>query len=131
MPSNWQGVGLVWLRFLIGCGIASHGMEKIFGGGMERFVQGVTQMGFPLPALFAWAAALSEGLGGLCLAVGLGTRVAAFFVFCTMSVALFIAHRADPFRTKEMAYLYWSAAGALMMLGGGPYTLEAIIRRRR
>jgi len=131
MPGNWQAVGLVWLRFLVGCGIASHGLEKIFGGKIEGFSQAVAHLGFPLPSLFAWAAALSEGLGGLCLAVGLGTRVAAFFIFCTMSVALFLQHRADPFQTKELAYLYWSVSGALMMLGGGSYALEQRIRTRR
>ena len=91
--------------------------------------EGAAQMGFPLPALFAWAAAFSEFLGGLCLAAGVGTRVAAFFIWCTMSVALFIRHAGDPFSAKELAYLYWTASLALMLLGGGRYTVWRMVQR--
>lgn len=130
MKDQWNDLGRVWLRILIGTGTATHGFAKIFGGGMEGFAQGVAQMGFPLPIVFAWAAALSEFAGGICIAAGVGTRVAASFVFCTMAVALFIYHRQDPFSVKELAYLYWTASGALILLGGGRYTLERVIRKR-
>jgi putative oxidoreductase len=130
LRGDWNSVGLAWLRILAGSGIATHGFGKIFGGHMEGFAQGVAQMGFPVPALFAWAAALSEFAGGICVAVGIGTRIAALFIFGTMSVALFLHHAADPFDVKELAYLYWSIAGALIMLGGGAYTLPSLIARR-
>ncbi len=122
---------LAWLRILMGVSIATHGYQKIFGGGIEGFAQGVAQMGFPLPVVFAWAAALSEFAGGLCVAAGFGTRVAAFFVFCTMSVALFIAHAKDPFRTKELAYLYWTIASTLILLGGGRFSVDALLDKGR
>ncbi len=130
MMGDWQSFGLLWLRALAGLGMATHGFAKIFGGGMAQFEQGVGQMGFPVPALFAWAAALSEFAGAICMAVGLGTRIAAGFVVCTMSVALFVAHAKDPFSTKEMAYLYWTISGAVLFLGGGRYTLGRALRRR-
>jgi len=57
-------------------------------------VQGVANLGFPAPALFAWAAALAEFLGGLLVFLGLGTRVAAAFAAFTMVVAGFARHKA-------------------------------------
>ena len=87
----------------MGSGIAYHGYGKVFGGDITPLTQGVTAMGFPYPEVFAWAAALSEFLGGICIVLGLFTRPAAFFVFATMSVAAFIAHKADPLQTKELA----------------------------
>ncbi len=119
------GLGLLWLRVLMGLGIAYHGYGKVFGGHMEMLTQGVAGMGFPMPAVFAWAAALSEFAGGLCVAAGFQTRIAAAFVFSTMSVAAFIAHAKDPFETKELALAYWTMAGALMLTGGGPHAVDA------
>ncbi len=95
--SKWyHDTGLLVLRVLAGLGIATHGYGKLFTEGrMEGFVEMVGGMGFPLPVLFAWLAALSELLGGLLLAAGLFTRYAAFFVFGTMTVAAFIAHAGE------------------------------------
>ena len=42
------------------------------------------------PVFFAWMGAFSEAVGGLFLAFGLKTRVAAFLLMCTMLVAIFL-----------------------------------------
>ena len=41
------------------------------------------------PVFFAWMGAFSEAVGGILLAIGLKTRVAAFLIMCTMLVAIF------------------------------------------
>ena len=85
------------MRVLAGLGLAfGHGWGKISSlvtGGGDRFIAGVGALGFPLPGVFAWAAALSEIAGGLLLALGLGTRIAASFAAFTMFVAAFFRHR--------------------------------------
>jgi putative oxidoreductase len=123
--------GLLWLRLLMGFGIASHGYQKIFGGRMDQFTEGVATLGFLLPGFFAWAAALSEFVGGLLIVVGLGTRVAALCVFISMSVAAFIRHAADPFRVKELALAYWTIASSLLLTGPGALSVDALIHRWR
>jgi len=112
-------LGLLWLRVLVGSGIAYHGYGKVFGGRIDKFAEGIASMGFPAPEFFAWAASLSEFAGGICLVLGLFTRAAALFVFITMFVAAFIRHGADPFSKKELALAYWTTSGALMLLGAG------------
>lgn len=41
------------------------------------------------PVFFAWMGAFSETIGGLMLAIGFKTRIAAFLIVCTMLVAIF------------------------------------------
>lgn len=113
----------------MGIGIAHHGYGKVFGGHLEQFTQGVAKLGFPFPEVFAWAAALSEFAGGVLIALGLGTRVAAGFVFMTMSVAAFMQHAADPLSVKELALAYWTIAGTLILTGAGPLSVDGAWRR--
>ena len=115
----------------MGAGIAYHGYGKVFGGHIARLTEGVAQMGFPAPEVFAWAAALSEFAGGICVVLGLFTRPAAFFIFVTMSVAAFVAHRTDALNVKEIALAYWTIAGALVFLGAGKFSLDAVLKRKR
>jgi len=117
-------IGLLFLRVAAGGLMAYHGYQKVFGGFMAKMTEGVAALGFPLPVVFAWAAALSELLGGVLVAVGLKTRFAAIFVFITMSVAAFMQHRADPLQAKELAIVFWAIFGAIALTGAGRYSLD-------
>ncbi len=130
--NSWRdkslSIGLIWLRVLMGLGISMfHGYGKVFGGWMEQFADGVAKMGFPAPDLFAWGAALSEFLGGILIALGIGTRIAAFFVFCTMTVAAFVRHADDPVDVKELALIYGVIAMAILLLGPGRFSLDHLV----
>jgi len=120
-------LGILWLRIFMGTGIAYHGLSKIFGGRMEGMIGAIANMGFPLPSFFAWAAALSESIGGILIILGLGTRIAALFIFITMSVAAFIVHGSDPFKIKELALTYGVMAITLILMGGGHFSLDSFI----
>lgn len=117
--------GLVVLRVSSGLMMATHGYGKIFEDGrMAKFTEGVAGMGFPMPELFAWAAALAELVGGITLALGLGTRISAFLIGVTMVVAAFIRHAADPFAKKELALLYLAIMVFFLLYGGGKWALD-------
>jgi putative oxidoreductase len=126
---KYMDLGLLWMRVLVGLGIMTHGYPKIFGGRMEGFTNLTADLGFPLPGFFAWLAALTELLGGLLLAVGAGTRTVALLLFGTMCVAAFMQHGGDPFNEKEMALLYLTFAGTLMLTGPGKYSIDALVAR--
>ena len=127
--SFWLDIGLLWLRVGAGVGIAYHGHGKIFGGHMDKFIEGVAQMGFPSPEFFGWAAALSEFAGGILLAVGLFGRYAACFIAVTMGVAIFIKHVQDPLKVKELALAYFVISSALVMMGPGTFSLDGMRKR--
>jgi putative oxidoreductase len=117
------------LRLGVGSMMAlSHGLKKVTG--LDPFIDSVARHGLPFPGLLAPAAALSEFVGGLLLALGLFTRSAASFVLITMLVAAFWVHRADPFAKKEMALLYACTMIALLLAGPGKWSLDAKWFRR-
>ena len=124
MKEMLMSFGLLFLRVAAGAGIAYHGYGKVFGGHMDKMVEGVASLGFPMPVVFAWAAALSEFGGGILIVIGFLTRPAAFLVFATMSVAAFMVHAADPLSVKELALAYWVISGALILTGAGKISLD-------
>ena len=127
--STYANFGVLILRIYAGLVLASqHGIRKI--PPQEKFIQGVGELGFPMPEFFAWAAGCSEFLGGILLAVGLLTRPAAFFILITMLTAVFGRHAADPFNVKELALTYGFIAFFFLLLGSGRYGIDAIIQRR-
>lgn len=81
-----------------------HGWGKVSAlmAGETGFVERVASLGFPLPYVFAWAAALSEFAGGLLVALGLATRVSAALAGFTVFVASFFRHKA------HLHLLVWS-----------------------
>ena len=122
--------GLLVLRVFAGLALAlGHGLGKLPPS--PGFIEGVGQMGFPLPALFAWAAAIAEFVGGLLLAAGLLTRPASLLIFFTMATAAFIRHAPDPFSGKEKALLFLFVALLFLLAGAGRYSLDALLSRRR
>jgi putative oxidoreductase len=135
-PGGATDLGKFILRAVVGVGIMTHGYPKIFGvtaegaPRMERFIAGVAGMGFPFPMYFAWAAALSELVGGLLLILGLGARAAGFLITCTMAVALY-RHRADGFGDMEMALLYFASALFFVLSGPGRHSLDALLFKRK
>lgn len=143
-----KDLGLLILR-LAGGGLAlAHGWGKVISlsaGQGERFIAGVAELGFPAPGLFAWAAALSEFLGGLCVALGLATRVAAAFAAFTMAVAAFARHKAHlqlfsqvgllqtppetlkAWGNPELALVYLAVFLAVVLIGPGRFALDAML----
>jgi putative oxidoreductase len=124
------GLGLLALRLFAGLAIAfGHGVGKL--PPTEGFVEATANVGFPLPVVFAWAAGLSEFLGGLLVALGLMTRPASLFLLITMLVAAFGAHGGEPFGDKEMALLYGAVFLCTLLAGSGRFGLDRFLAPRR
>ena len=120
--------GLAILRVVVGLSIAfGHGLAKL--PPPEGVVKLVAALNFPAPEAFAWAAGMSEFIGGLLLAVGLMTRPAAATVAITMAVALFGHHSGDGFQQRELPLLYGAAAIAFAGMGSGRFGLDRIVNR--
>jgi len=120
--------GLTLVRIFAGVSLAlAHGLGKL--PPKEGIVNATANMGFPMPTLFAWAAGLSEFVGGILLALGLLTRFAGFFIAFTMTTALLGVHWADPFAKKELAFLYLFIALTFMIKGANDWSIDGFLRK--
>jgi putative oxidoreductase len=120
--------GLALLRIFAGVSLAlAHGYGKLPPS--EQFIGGTTNLGFPMPVFFSWAAALSEFLGGIFLALGFLTRFAGFFIACVMLVAILGVHGADPYQRKELAFMYFFVALAFTIKGAGDWSIDSFLRK--
>ena len=114
---------LLVVRVVFGLSMAfAHGLGKVPPS--EGFTGFVGSLGFPSPGFFAWAAGLSEFVGGIFIAVGLLTRVSGFFLLQTMLVAVVMAHGDDPYTKMEMGILYATVSLALIATGAGRLSLD-------
>lgn len=115
-------------RVVIGLMFAVHGAQK-FGIVGDGNISGFASM-FGLPMWLAVISGLVELVGGLLIALGLFTRIAAVFTSIQMIAALAIAHfpnGLNPFTNGgELAVIYLAAFLALIGFGGGRYSLEAL-----
>ena len=109
--------------------VASHGWGKL-----ANFA--ARSGSFPDPLGVGSVASLSltvsaEVLCALALLLGLFTRLAAIPLLITMAVAAFVVHGDDPFAKQEMAVLYGSVFAMLALTGGGDWSLDGLLAKRR
>src|ERR1700730_4125568 len=84
-------IGLLLLRLTVGLTLAAHGAQKLFGWfggpGLDKTGMFFEKLGFVPGRRHALMAGLAEAGGGLLLALGLVTPLAASAVFAVMLVA--------------------------------------------
>ena len=99
-------LGLLILRLSGGLLAFKHGWGKLvrLAGGEGRFVNSVGELGFPMPEVFAWAAAIAE-TSGILIVIGLLTRPCAALAAFTTGVAAFLRHHA---LQQVLAWLGWA-----------------------
>lgn len=72
----------------------------------------------------------AEFFCGIFVTVGFFTRVTVIPIFITMVVAYFVAHAADPFDTKAIAFLFLLLSIVVFILGSGKYSLDRVLLKR-
>jgi len=126
-----MSTGLLLLRLVIGLVLAGHGAQKLFGsfGGYGIAGTGgwLESIGFRPGKALAVVTGLAELLGGLALAVGLLTPLAAAAVIGTMAVAAWTHSANGLWGTNggyELPLINAAAAAALAFTGAGAYSLD-------
>jgi putative oxidoreductase len=128
-------VGLLVLRVVLGVIFAAHGAQKLFGSFGGPGLKGTAgfhgQLGIKPPFLMAVVAGLAEFVGGILIAVGLLTPLAAVALILTMAVAVFTVHVKNGFFNMNGGYEFNLALAAmaltLLITGAGTLSLDAVL----
>ena len=124
--------GILLLRVVLGGIMAAHGAQKLFGVWNGPGLRGVHGWLAGMRFRGGWAPVaglvLAEFGGGVALALGLLTPIAAFAVIVAMLVAIATVHWRNGFWSGGGGYefnlLIIGAAGALAATGGGRFSID-------
>lgn len=125
----------LFIRLGIAVVFMAHGSQKVLGAyggpGFKAFISGNTPFSFMRPAwLWLGAAALSELVGGLLIGIGFLTRIAAFFLACTMLTAVVGVHWPNFFmsnRGLEYPLALLAMSLSLLVSGAGMVSVDRAI----
>lgn len=127
-------LGLLLIRLVFGLTFAAHGTQKLFGWfggyGIAGTAGWMESVGLKPGRFHATLAGLAELVGGLLLALGVWTPLAAVLITATMLVAIVKAHAAKGYWSSGGGYEYNLAiiavAIGVALTGPGAYTLGAL-----
>lgn len=125
-------LGLLVLRVIVGVAFSMHGMQKLFGwfdgGGFEGTARWFSSLGFGDGRAAAVMAGGSEILGGLGLAVGLLTPLAALAMVGTMTTAALVNNAENGFWSASKGWelnLYLMVIPVVVVITGpGRWSLD-------
>ena len=130
-----MALGLLILRLFVGLTLAAHGAQKLFGwfGGYGLAGTGgfLEQLGFFPGRRHALMAGLAEFGGGLLLALGLATPLAATLIISVMFVAIATVHLKHGFFNHTQGYEYNLTLAIIALtfaiIGAGPVSVDAAL----
>ncbi len=136
--ASLSGLSEALVRIAAGTFLIPHGAQKLFGAfggyGLEatgQFFQ--TQLGFANGYLAALGVGSVEVFGGLLLALGLFTRLAAGSIAVMLAVAAVTVHIGNGFFWTDGGWEYpvfWAIIALMFVVrGGGQYSLDRLIGR--
>src|SRR5215204_316187 len=89
-PNGLWETGAVILRVMAGLTIFKYGLEIFFADKMNGYTSWLADLKFPSPETMAYLGKVCELAGGLLMALGLFTRLAAIPLIITMAVIGFV-----------------------------------------
>jgi putative oxidoreductase len=131
---NWlKSPLLLAIRLYWGWQFGQDGWGKL--NHLDKVGEYFASLNLPMPAQTALAVALIELVGGVLLALGVGTRLVSLVLFVNMTVAFWTAEKEaflgvfsapDKFQSAD-AYNYWFAALLILVLGPGWVAVDTLI----
>ena len=128
MLARFEPMVLSIFRIMVGLLLLQYGVAKLFKFPVVAAFANVT------PTSLFGIAGIIELIFGALLILGLGTRVAAFILCGEMAFAYFIGHFPRGFipllNGGNAAILFCFACFYLVFAGGGPWSVDAMMRKR-
>ncbi|GAA5063929.1 DoxX family protein [Nocardia callitridis] len=129
LVSTAPSIGLLLVRVVAGLLFASHGTQKLFGWfggvGWHTTADNFSATGYNPGVVFGTLAGVSELVGGVLLALGLFTPLAAAIIVGTMLNAINTTWAKGLLGGYELALVYAVLAAGFGFVGAGRFSLDA------
>jgi putative oxidoreductase len=126
-----EPVSYLIIRLTVGLMLIPHGWPKLMAGIGPVAANALTKRGITPAEPLAVALIAIETIGGLCIALGLFTRFWA--AAATIEMCVIVYHHLPKFGWTERGYEYPLMWGLIMLAvalrGGGPYSLDRLLKR--
>ena len=134
--NSLQSVFLLFVRLYWGWQFVVDGWGKLHH--LAKVTEYFGSLGLPAPGATALFVSILELVGGVLLAIGLGTRLIAFLLTCNMTVAYITGDReavmsifSDPDKFIAAApFSYLMASLIVFIFGPGRYALDSLLGRK-
>lgn len=100
----------------------AQGLAYVQHGSHWPLLDDVEGIGLPFPVIGAFAATVTQLLGGLAVAAGFLTRLAAFAVSMSLTVAAYSNFLSN--KDNQLALLYCLLFAGFTLYGGGRYSVD-------
>lgn len=121
----WEN-GLSFIRIGKGILIIMFGKELFDDAMMNDYTKFLTDVGMPAPRLMLTIAKLTELIGGVCLVVGLFTRIVVVPLMATMLTVVWLMSDGN-FFNDGTASTFFLLFLALLLLGSGTFNLDYLL----
>ena len=135
IANSLQSPFLLFVRLYWGWQFMVDGWGKLHN--LAKVIEYFGSLGLPAPGPTAYFVSILELVGGLLLALGLGSRLIAFLLTCNMTVAYIAGDReallsifSDPDKFSAAApFTYLMASLIVLIFGPGRFSLDYLIER--
>ena len=127
----WQANGLVLLRIITGLLMAYHGLEVFNSNTIQGYTEWEVIKKLPSPLFMVYLGKGLELLTGVCLALGLFTRIAALFMFIDMIFICFKVGNGKFYYEDQHSFIFALLALVFFFTGPVKFSLDNYIYKKR
>lgn len=127
-----RDIPLLLFRLILAYGFLEPAMMKVQN--LSGIAEWFGSMNYPLPGVSAFLAMITEVLGVVLIALGLGTRLIAIPMMFVMVIAILTVHICSGFAAGdngfEIPLYYLLMLFALVVYGSGKYSVDYLIGKK-
>lgn len=127
----WQTNGLVFLRIVTGLLMAYHGLEVFKPETIKGYSEWEVIKKLPAPLFMAYLGKGMELATGLCLTLGLFTRIAALFLFIEMIFICFKIGNGKFYYEDQHPFIFALLALVFFFTGPVKFGLDNLLFKKR
>ncbi len=127
----WQTNGLVLIRIITGLLMAYHGLEVFKPEVIKEYSEWEVIKKLPFPLFMAYLGKSLELITGMCLTIGLFTRIAALFMFINMIFICFKIGNGKFYYDDQHPFIFALLALVFFFTGPVKFGLDNMLFKKR